>query len=120
DAPTTEEEGNGEQTGPVTDGPQGGLDAPGGGGPPPVDGGPPSPPGDPSGTGRDDLDDYLDTCAPEETVVQLTEQATPWYDHPIAKGAENLVEGLIPGYGMYDAVRDNWNRQGDMVEMAPP
>src|SRR5690606_15158987 len=49
-----------------------------------------------------------------------TEQATPWYDHPIAKGAENLVEGLIPGYGMYDAVRDNWNRQGDMVEMAPP
>ncbi len=88
------------------------VEPPAGGGPPPPSGGP--------GPSLDDAEAFLDREASDETVRAMTEQATPWYDTRLAKGAENLFEGLIPVYGAYDAVRDNWNRHGDMVEMAPP
>ncbi|MBW2255188.1 MAG: hypothetical protein JRI25_11385 [Deltaproteobacteria bacterium] len=106
------------------------MEAPGGGG---TGGGPgqdvgESPGEGEEGTGEDaggadvdvDIEEILDTNADDSVVAALSEEAAPWYNHPIVRGGENIIERLIPIYGFYDSFRDAWNRHGDMVEMAPP
>jgi hypothetical protein len=81
--------------------------------------------GNSSATGNQTTDELLDAFASTSQLdalvcqTDLLDELNAFRNNDLGAAGINVVERLIPGYGAYDAVRDNWNGYWNFAERAP-